>query len=125
MLSNKFLVMPGVMWSSCAGSHTLKGYSATSVACLCWHVSSEVPSLAVQVLSAMVEGDRAVFHAATEEVVGNAKDVLAWRWANVSSVGNCVLSVCGERVVLPRLGAPVEMVAGLSWVVAIWAFIIE
>jgi hypothetical protein len=35
-------------------------------------------------------GARAVFHATTEEVVVSAKDVLAWRGANVSSVGNCV-----------------------------------
>jgi hypothetical protein len=35
-------------------------------------------------------GDIAVFHAAMEEVVVNAKDVLAWRRVNVSHVGNCV-----------------------------------
>ncbi len=35
-------------------------------------------------------GDRAVFHAATEEVIANAKDVLVWRGANVSGIGNCV-----------------------------------
>jgi hypothetical protein len=34
--------------------------------------------------------DRAVFHAVTEEIVINAKDVLVWRGANVSGVGNCV-----------------------------------
>ncbi len=39
-------------------------------------------------------GDRAVFHAATEEVVVNAKEVLVWRWSNVSSIGNCVWFVC-------------------------------
>ncbi len=35
-------------------------------------------------------GDKAVFHATTEEIVVDAKDVLAWRGANVSGVGNCV-----------------------------------
>jgi hypothetical protein len=35
-------------------------------------------------------GDRAIFHAATEEIVVNAEDILAWRGANVSGVGNCV-----------------------------------
>ena len=35
-------------------------------------------------------GNKAVFHAATEEVVVNAKDVLAWMWENVSSIGNYV-----------------------------------
>ena len=35
-------------------------------------------------------GDRAVFHAALEEVIVDTEDVLAWRGANVSGVGNCV-----------------------------------
>jgi hypothetical protein len=35
-------------------------------------------------------GDRAVFHAAPEEIVVNAKDVLDWRGENVSGVGNFV-----------------------------------
>jgi hypothetical protein len=32
----------------------------------------------------------AVFNALMEEIVVNAKDILAWRGANVSGVGNCV-----------------------------------
>jgi hypothetical protein len=65
------LVMPGVMCSSCTGSRTLKGYSATSVACfisppgrinLLWdarpvrgHGLSLVPTPKVQPLSATVD----------------------------------------------------------------------
>jgi hypothetical protein len=65
-------VMPGVMRSSCAGSCTLKGYSATPVACfisppgrtnLLWdarplrgHGSSLVTTPKVQALSATVDG---------------------------------------------------------------------
>jgi hypothetical protein len=72
VLRSEFSVMPGVMCSSCAGSCTLKGYSATSVACfislpgrinLLWdarpvrgHESSSVPTLKVQALSATVDG---------------------------------------------------------------------
>ena len=64
--------MPDVMCSSCAGSRTLKGYSATLVACLislpgrtnllweAWpvrgHGSSLVPTPKVQALSATVDG---------------------------------------------------------------------
>ncbi len=35
-------------------------------------------------------GDRAVFHAAVEGVVFNARDVLSWSEENVGSVGHCV-----------------------------------
>ncbi len=35
-------------------------------------------------------GDRDVFHAVMEEIVINAKDILAWRGVSVSDVGNCV-----------------------------------
>ena len=65
-------MMPGLMCSSCAGSCTLKGYSATSVACfisppgrtnLLWdarpvrgHGSSLVPTPKVQALSATADG---------------------------------------------------------------------
>ena len=65
-------MMPGLMCSSCAGSCTLKGYSATSVACfisppgrinLLWdarpvrgHGSFLVPTPKVQALSATVDG---------------------------------------------------------------------
>ncbi len=35
-------------------------------------------------------GDRAIFHATIEEIIVNAKDALVWRWANSSSLGNCV-----------------------------------
>ncbi len=65
-------MMPGVMCSFCAGSRTLKGYSATLVACfisppgminLLWdarlvrgHGSSLVPTPKVQALSATVDG---------------------------------------------------------------------
>ena len=64
--------MPGVMWSSHAGSCTLKGYSTPSFACfilplrrtncllevwpVCQHMSSAVPTPEVQALSATVEG---------------------------------------------------------------------
>ncbi len=64
-------MMPGVMCSSCAGSCTLKGYSATLVAFfislpgrinLLWdaqpvrgHGSSSVPTPKVQALSATVD----------------------------------------------------------------------
>jgi hypothetical protein len=72
VLRSKFSVMSGVMCSSCAGSRTLKGYSATSVACfislpcrinLLWdarpvrgHGSSSVRTPEVQALSATVDG---------------------------------------------------------------------
>ncbi len=72
VLRSEFLAMPGVMCSSCAGSRTLKGYSATLVACfisppgrinLLWdawpvrgHGSSLVPTPEVQALSATVDG---------------------------------------------------------------------
>ena len=41
-------------------------------------------------------GDRAIFHATLEEIVVNADDILAWRGANVSGIGNCVLFACGD-----------------------------
>jgi hypothetical protein len=72
VLSNEFLVMPGVMSSSRAGSCTLKGYFATLVVCfisllgktncllearpLRQHVLSAVPTPEVQAQPATVEG---------------------------------------------------------------------
>jgi hypothetical protein len=35
-------------------------------------------------------GDRAVFHAAAEEVVVDAKEILSWIKESVGSIGHCV-----------------------------------
>jgi hypothetical protein len=61
-------------------------------------------------------GDRADFHAATDEVVINAKDELAWRGANVSGVGNCVQFARGgcTAVSLP-VDLPRQLLGDFFW----------